>query len=102
MNGDSNFKSRKFVAFLIAESTWKVLAAFTLVWGWNSARLSDEVFWIMMAIIVVAGFVESGYILGQAALDKYIHLADIATSNGGRVKVQPPAGVTITPDKGDE
>jgi len=34
--------------------------------------------WFMMSIVVTAGFVEIGYIGGQAWLDRYVRVAEIA------------------------
>ena len=74
------FKSKKFIAYLVAEMSWKILAVLVLFWGKDS--IPTQVFIILLAIIVVAGFIESGYILGQASLDKYIRVAQIASRNG--------------------
>jgi hypothetical protein len=37
---------------------------------------------IVLAIVVVTGFIEAGYIIGQASLDKYTRIAEIAAQNG--------------------
>ena len=34
---------------------------------------------LLMAIVITKGFVQSGYILGQAALDKYVRVAQITS-----------------------
>jgi len=73
-------QSKKFIAFLIVEFTWKLLAGMLLFWGKSS--MDKDMFIIMLAIIVTAGVVEVGYILGQAALDKYIHMAITAIKRG--------------------
>jgi len=73
-------KSRKFIAYLVAEITWKILAGLVLFWGKDS--IPQQVFIILFAIVVVAGFVEAGFILGQASLDKYTRIAQIASQNG--------------------
>jgi hypothetical protein len=44
--------------------------------------MAGMVFGIMMAIILIAGFIEAGYIIGQAALDKYVRVAEIAVGAG--------------------
>ena len=71
-------QSKKFVAYLVAEITWKALAVLVLFWGKDS--IPTQVWAILLAIILVAGFVEVGYILGQAALEKYIQVAQIAAN----------------------
>jgi len=42
-------------------------------------KLDHYSFGIMMTLIIVSGFVQVGYILGQAALDKYLHVASTLT-----------------------
>jgi hypothetical protein len=70
--------SKKFLAFLIGEITWKLVLVATLyflrqdfkemgVWAW----------WFMMSVVVTAGFLEIGYIGGQAWLDRYVHMAEV-------------------------
>lgn len=90
----SPLKSKKFIAFLISEITWKMLAAFVLMWAWNDAAIGFNAFIILLAIIVVAGFVETGFILGQGSIDKYIRLAQIAADAGSKMVTK---GVTIGP-----
>lgn len=92
IDNDSNLKSKKFIAYLVAEVTWKILAAFALMWGWHNNDVSHQVFWLLMAIVLVAGFVEIGYILGQASLDKYLHLVKIASVTGKKLNVEVPRG----------
>ena len=73
-------QSKKFVAYLVAEATWKILAALVLIFGAESigqASLTS----IMMTIILVAGFVEVMFIGSQATLDKYVRLASIAAKS---------------------
>jgi len=79
-------QSKKFAAFLVAEATWKILAALVLFWGRDS--ITTQVWVILLAIIVVAGFVEVGYIVGQQALDKYVRVAQIAADAGQTIKMK--------------
>jgi hypothetical protein len=83
----SPLSSKKFVAYLLAEITWKlilVVALFTFktqlsdasVWGW----------WFMITTVVIAGFIEVAFIGGQAWLDKYVRVATIV-SNGPTKRV---------------
>jgi hypothetical protein len=83
-------QSKKLAAFLVAEITWKILAVLVLFWGKDS--IPNQVWAILMAIVVVAGFVEVGYIIGQASLDKYIQIAKIAVGAGHSVTMK---GITI-------
>ena len=80
MEAKSPFQSKKFLAFLIVEITWKILAGMVLFWGKGS--MDKDTFIVLLAVIVTAGVVEVGYILGQAALDKYIHMAITAIKRG--------------------
>ena len=87
----SPLKSKKFLAFLVAEVTWKVLAALVLFWGKDA--IPHQVWAILLAIILVAGFVEVGYIIGQSSLDKFVRVAGIAANAGHAVSMK---GLTIT------
>jgi hypothetical protein len=89
-------ESKKFWAFIIAELGWKGLAVLVLFWGKDSIPL--QVWAILLAIILVAGFVEVSYISGQVALDKYIKVAKIATEAGRSLDMK---GVRIGKDGGD-
>jgi hypothetical protein len=75
-------QSKKFLSFLTSEITWKILAGLVLFWGRDA--MDESTFVIMLAIVLVAGFVETGFILGQASLDKFVRLAKIASLNGGK------------------
>ena len=82
---DPALKSKKFLAYLIAELSWKALAGLVLFWGKDS--MPGMVFGVLIAIVIVAGFVEVGYILGTVSLDKYIKVAEIAVGAGHEVAV---------------
>lgn len=69
-------KSKKFVAYLIAELGWKVLIACVLIQ--YSGKIEHYSFMLLMTIVITSGFIQVGYILGQAALDKYSMLAEKA------------------------
>ena len=73
-------QSKKFIAFLLAEFGWKILAGLVLFWGRES--MQGNVFIVLMGIVVIAGFVEALYIGGQAGIDKYVGLAKIAADTG--------------------
>ena len=64
------YKSKKFLAYIIADLGWKAVLFYLLYINREEFKNSSVV--VMMAIIITAGFVQVGYILGQAALDKYI------------------------------
>lgn len=97
MAANGSLKSKKFIAFLVSESTWKILALFVLFWGKDS--IPQQVFVILLAIIIVAGFVEAGYILGQASLDRFVRIAEIAVQNGKSISLK---GISVSGAKGEE
>lgn len=90
--------SKKFVAFLLAEVTWKLILIVALfvfktelqaatVWGW----------WFMVTIVLVAGFVEVGFIGGQAWLDRYVRVAKIVAKGPVSPKTNPPSNKSPAP-----
>lgn len=78
-------KSKKFIAYLISELGWKVLI-FYVVWGYQS-KIDHYAFMVLIAMILTSGFMQVGYILGQAALDKYTHLAEAAVKANSEAPV---------------
>lgn len=81
-------QSKKFMAYLVAETTWKLALLVVLVLGMKNGTIDVIVGSIALAIVVVAGFIEAGYIIGQASLDKYIRVAQIASQNGKTVSMK--------------
>ena len=84
-------QSKKFVAYLVAEITWKALAVLVLFWGKDA--IPTQVWVCLISIIVVAGFIEAGYILGQSSLDKYLRIAQIAVDAGHDISLK---GIELT------
>jgi len=94
--------SKKFLAYLIAEATWKLILVVALVlvimfpdsveaWTW----------WFMLTVVIVAGFLEAGYIGSTAWLDRYVRVAEITVGkavdildgpNTSPKPVKPPDG----------
>ncbi len=64
-------KSKKFLAYLIADCGWKILIGYTIWKEEAKNEIGDTTFLILLSMIVTAGFIQIGYILGQAMLDKY-------------------------------
>tara|TARA_B100001059_G_scaffold52822_2_gene46701 strand:- start:3443 stop:3703 length:261 start_codon:yes stop_codon:yes gene_type:complete len=77
-------KSKKFLAYLIADFGWKILT-FYFIWT-HSTKISPYEFGIMLALIIVSGFIQVGYILGQAALDKYTQISNNMLNNDNTKK----------------
>lgn len=80
--------SKKFVAFLISEVTWKLLLGYAMFIGVKEGKIELDLFTVLLCIIAVAGFVEVGYMLGQASLDKYLKLAQIAKESGASIRTK--------------
>lgn len=78
----SPLQSKKFVAFLVSEMTWKIIMGLVMVVALKWDKVDPWVAGIVMALILVAGFVEAGYIIGQSSLDKFTRVAEIAAGAG--------------------
>ena len=66
-------KSKKFVAYLIADLGWKVIVLYMLMHLESKLQPSELTF--LLTVVITSGIIQIGYILGQAALDKYINAA---------------------------
>ena len=69
VNEPSPLDSKKFVAYLVADLGWTVLMGYGVY-----AKMDWS---LLITMVITKGFVQSGYILGQAALDKYVRVAKI-------------------------
>jgi len=69
-------KSKKFAAYLLSELGWKISLFYVLYQ--YSGKIEHYSFMILLSIVITSGFIQVGYILGQAALDKYALLAEQA------------------------
>lgn len=67
-------KSKKFIAYLISELGWKFLI-FYVVWEYKT-KIDHYAFMVLITMIITSGFMQIGYVLGQAALDRYAHVAE--------------------------
>lgn len=81
-------QSKKFAAYLVAETTWKIIIMVILVMGMHNGKVDVLTGSIILACVLIAGFVEAGYIIGQGSLDKYLGLAQIAAQNGHSIKLK--------------
>jgi len=78
----SHLQSKKFVAYLVAEVLWKAVMVLLIVtWteGWAMG--------VMLTVVIVAGFIEATFIGGQAALDKYVRVAEITMEGQKNIAV---------------
>ena len=71
--GDTPMASKKFVAYLIAELSWKAIIVMLIA---SQGTVGDHL--VILTIVLIAGFLEVAYILGQAYIDRYMRIADLA------------------------
>jgi hypothetical protein len=69
----SPVKSKKFLAYLIADLGWKIIILYMLTH--LESKLQPSELTLLLTIVITSGIIQIGYILGQAALDKYINAA---------------------------
>jgi hypothetical protein len=67
----SAISSKKFIAYFLSSITTKMIIVHMI-----SRNASD---FAIMGMIVSSSFIDIGYILGQAALDKYVRVALLQT-----------------------
>ncbi len=88
MSKSMPLESKKFLAYLVAEFTWKGVIIGFLSASENQFESVGRWAWLfMLSIVVTAGFVEVGYIGGQAWLDRYVRVAEIMR---GKPKEEKP------------
>ena len=73
----SHLKSKKFIAYLLSELGWKIIIGYILYQ--YQAKIEHYSFMLLLGIVITSGFIQVGYILGQAALDRYALLAENTT-----------------------
>jgi hypothetical protein len=66
-------KSKKFLAYLLADLGWKIIILYML--AHLQSKLDPEELTFLLTVVITSGIIQIGYILGQAALDKYITAA---------------------------
>jgi len=64
--------SKKFIAYLISNLSSKMLLF------WMVGKDTGDI--ITVSMIIASMFIDIGYILGQAALDKYVRVASLSIS----------------------
>lgn len=69
----SPVKSKKFLAYIISDIGWKIVIMYTLMH--LKSKLDPEELTFLLTVVITSGIIQIGYILGQAALDKYINAA---------------------------
>jgi len=66
--------SKKFIAFLVCELGFFLLMG-AMIWQQEMDKLGENVAFMLLG--ATAGFLATGYVLGQAYVDKYIRVAKI-------------------------
>ena len=84
-------KSKKFLAYLIADIGWKILM-FYVIWEYQT-KIEHYAFMVLVTMIITSGFIQIGYILGQAALDKYTQVAKTALERNDGNPTPPKTNV---------
>lgn len=69
MQDKKPLQSKKFIAYLIADLGWKLTLLVILFH--SESKLDYYTFSLLLTLVIVSGFIQVGYILGQASLDKY-------------------------------
>jgi hypothetical protein len=82
-------QSKKFLAFQISNLGWLVLIGLAIY--------MDQTFAVQIAMVIVAGFVQIGYIGGQSMVDIYAHTVVPALAG-----TTAPALTEANPVKSDE
>ena len=67
-------QSKKFIAYVLADIGWKACILYMLFL--HAEKFAGSSASVMLTMVLVSGFVQVGYILGQAALDKYVSMAN--------------------------
>lgn len=71
-------QSKKFVAYIMSNITMKMLLFYM--------TYRNEGDFVIMSGLAATAFLDIGYILGQAALDRYVRVAAITKPGPGRPK----------------
>jgi hypothetical protein len=74
--------SRRFLAFLLSETTWKIIIAGIMLVGMKWDKVDPWIASIVLTVIVITGFLEVAFIQGLSGLEKYVKLAEIAANTG--------------------
>jgi hypothetical protein len=77
-------KSKKFIAYIISEFGWKALILVMLLQ--YGSKIDHYAFLVIVSMIVTSGFIQIGYILGQAYIDKYTQIALAAIDSDDKKK----------------
>lgn len=86
---EPTLRSKKFVAAMVFNAVCLVYVLATLAWSWAAAKqnvVTSAAWGIVTLTILVQGFMNALYIGGQASLDQYTRLAQIAVNGKTTLK----------------
>ena len=89
-------KSKKFIAYMTSELGWKAILFYLLYH--LQGKLDHYSLVMLMTVVITSGFIQIGYILGQAALDKYVNAAVEILDNDDDTKTKKPEEKKILSD----
>ena len=85
------FASKKFLAYLVAELTWKVLIASGLFLVRDQVEAGGAwMWWWMIVATICSAFLEIGTVLGLAYVDRFVDVAETLASRGVRDDAEEP------------
>ena len=81
--------SKKFLFAAVMSLLWKVLIFFALLSLFDHVDVAEAWrAWVVLAMVIINGFIDVGYIGGQAWLDRYVRVAQIAGKGPGGSEVK--------------
>ena len=86
-------QSKKMLAYLIAEISWKLLMLAVLILLMMKGAMGMWPALVLIFMVLVCGFLEVGTILGIASLDKFVRVAAIGASIGRPLKTDDKGNV---------
>jgi hypothetical protein len=106
-------KSKKFVAYLLADMSWTAITLYML-WILHQGLVSQSngdlnsslasLTTLIMAVTITSGFVQAMYIGGQSAVDAYTRVAGIVAGvkpGSHKLSHLTEGNPAVTPEDGD-
>jgi hypothetical protein len=81
---ESPLQSKRFIAFMTSEISWSLIIVVLLIVCRTQVALP---LWVALLVLAIGkGAIEGLYLGGQASLDSYVRLAQIAAAAGVRLE----------------
>lgn len=78
-------KSKKFIAYILADLGWKIIILYMIMH--LQGKLTTYELTFLLTVIITSGVIQISYIIGQAALDKYLStVKDVFDSEDQKLK----------------